>query len=76
MTDAYEHWLGEVRAALDAHPELWERPSREAVAFAVNLCGSGMTSQDLTLRQPTPSGTFLGLLPWHKDWKTPESLLA
>ncbi|MGO9433279.1 MAG: hypothetical protein ACLP00_03170 [Terracidiphilus sp.] len=32
----YEQAFGEVCKVVDAHPELWERPSREAVSFAVN----------------------------------------
>jgi hypothetical protein len=32
----YEQAFGEVCKVVDAHPELWERPSREAVTFAVN----------------------------------------
>lgn len=33
----YEQAFGEVRKLVDAHPELWERPSREAVTFAINV---------------------------------------
>jgi hypothetical protein len=32
----YEQAFGEVCKVVDAHPELWERPSREAVTFAVD----------------------------------------
>jgi|SRR5579871_2302702 hypothetical protein len=32
----YEQAFDEVCKVIDAHPELWERPSREAVTFAVN----------------------------------------
>jgi hypothetical protein len=32
----YEQAFGEVCKIVDSHPELWERPSREAVTFAVN----------------------------------------
>jgi hypothetical protein len=33
----YEQAFGEVCKVVDSHPELWERPSREAVTFAVNV---------------------------------------
>jgi hypothetical protein len=33
----YEQAFGEVCRVIDAHPELWERPSREAVTFAVDV---------------------------------------
>jgi hypothetical protein len=32
----YEQAFGEVCKVVDAHPELWDRPSREAVTFAVD----------------------------------------
>jgi hypothetical protein len=32
----YEQAFGEVCKVIDEHPELWNRPSREAVTFAVN----------------------------------------
>jgi hypothetical protein len=32
----YEQAFGEVCKIVDSHPELWERPSREAVTFAVD----------------------------------------
>jgi hypothetical protein len=32
----YEQAFGEVCKVVDSHPELWERPSREAVTFAVD----------------------------------------
>jgi hypothetical protein len=32
----YEQAFGEVCKVVDEHPELWERPSRDAVTFAVN----------------------------------------
>jgi hypothetical protein len=32
----YEQAFAEVCKVVDSHPELWERPSREAVIFAVN----------------------------------------
>lgn len=32
----YEQAFGEVCRIVDAHPELWSRPSRDAVAFAIN----------------------------------------
>jgi hypothetical protein len=32
----YEQAFGEVCKVIDQHPELWNRPSREAVTFAVN----------------------------------------
>jgi len=33
----YEQAFGEVCKVVDEHPELWERPSRDAVVFAVNV---------------------------------------
>jgi hypothetical protein len=33
----YEQAFGEVCKVVDAHPELWSRPSRDAVTFAVNV---------------------------------------
>ena len=33
----YEQAFGEVCKIVDEHPELWERPSREAVTFAVDV---------------------------------------
>jgi len=33
----YEQAFGEVCKVVDSHPELWNRPSREAVTFAVNV---------------------------------------
>jgi hypothetical protein len=32
----YEQAFGEVCKIVDSHPELWNRPSRQAVSFAVN----------------------------------------
>jgi hypothetical protein len=32
----YEQAFGEVCKVIDQHPELWDRPSREAVTFAIN----------------------------------------
>ena len=32
----YEQAFGEVCKVIDAHPELWGRPSREMITFAVN----------------------------------------
>jgi hypothetical protein len=32
----YEQAFGEVCKVVDAHPELWNRPSRDAVTFAVD----------------------------------------
>ena len=32
----YEQAFGEVCKIVDEHPELWERPSRDAVTFAVD----------------------------------------
>jgi hypothetical protein len=32
----YEQAFGEVCKVVDSHPELWNRPSREAVIFAVD----------------------------------------
>jgi|SRR5580658_6491628 hypothetical protein len=32
----YEQAFGEVCTVVDSHPELWNRPSREAITFAVN----------------------------------------
>jgi hypothetical protein len=32
----YEQAFDEVCKVIDEHPELWERPSRESVTFAVN----------------------------------------
>jgi hypothetical protein len=33
----YEQAFDSVCKVVDGHPELWERPSREAVTFAVNV---------------------------------------
>jgi hypothetical protein len=33
----YEQAFGEVCKIVDEHPELWGRPSRDAISFAVNL---------------------------------------
>lgn len=33
----YEQAFGVVCKVVDSHPELWSRPSREALAFAVNV---------------------------------------
>jgi hypothetical protein len=33
----YEQAFGEVCKIVDEHPELWNRPSREAVTFAINV---------------------------------------
>jgi hypothetical protein len=33
----YEQAFDEVCKVVDSHPELWDRPSREAVVFAVNM---------------------------------------
>jgi hypothetical protein len=33
----YEQAFDAVCKVIDAHPELWERPSRDAVTFAVNV---------------------------------------
>lgn len=33
----YEQAFGEVCEVIDEHPELWNRPSRDAITFAVNL---------------------------------------
>jgi hypothetical protein len=33
----YEQAFAAVCMVIDVHPELWERPSREAVTFAVNV---------------------------------------
>jgi hypothetical protein len=33
----YEQAFGEVCEVVDEHPELWNRPSREAVTFAINV---------------------------------------
>ena len=32
----YEQAFAEVCKVIDEHPDLWERPSRDAVTFAVN----------------------------------------
>jgi hypothetical protein len=32
----YEEAFGEVCKVVDSHPELWERPTRDAVTFAVD----------------------------------------
>ena len=33
----YEQAFGEVCKIVDSHPELWDRPSRDAVTFAVSV---------------------------------------